>query len=199
MALVVRQADLLDQQTRGGGMLTVLTAVDHFQRHSQLYAGASLASVNFGRNFVVSGAQSTLQEIGERLDEVDVASLLLPVDHAFHSTGVDPIESEFRHYAQAVRSQGPHLPMYSAMRGREVKSLDAQYLWDVIRQPVDFYQLIGSLSRGEPIRFVDLGPAGTLSGFIKYGYGDRIAHAVSINQFGRNLETVQRLLSQLAT
>ncbi|SDY91487.1 malonyl CoA-acyl carrier protein transacylase [Lysobacter sp. yr284] len=198
MALVVRQAGLLDQQTRGGGMLTVLTSVDHFQRHPQLYTGAALASVNFGRNFVVSAAQDALQAIKQRLDEVDVASLLLPVDHAFHSAGVDPIEAEFRRHAQAVRSQAPRLPMYSAMRGREVEAFDAQYFWDVIRQPVDFHQLIGSLSQGEAIRFVDLGPTGTLSGFIKHGYGDRVAHAVSINQFGRNLETVQRLLGQLA-
>ena len=198
MALVVRQAGLLDEQTRGGGMLTVLTSVDHFQRHPQVYAGATLASVNFDRNFVVSASQDALQAIKARLDDEDVVSLLLAVDHAFHSAGVDPIETEFRRLAQSVRSRAPELPMYSAMRGREVEAFDEQYFWDVIRQPVDFHQLIGSLSERDAIRFIDLGPTGTLSGFIKHGYGDRIEHAVSINQFGRNLETVQRLLGQLS-
>lgn len=198
MTLVVRQARLLSEQTRGGGMLTVLTSVEHFERNPDLYAGAALASVNFGRNFVVSGPHAALVAVKDRLDANDVASLLLSVDHAFHSAAVDPIESDFRRLVGGVSRQTPRLPMYSAMRGHAVDSLDEQYFWDIIRRPVDFHGLVDSLSAQNDLRFVDLGPTGTLSGFIKHGFGNRVEHAASINQFGRNMETVSKLLADLA-
>ncbi|WP_211443796.1 ACP S-malonyltransferase [Collimonas humicola] len=201
MAMVICQARLLSEQTSGGGMLSVLTPVEHFERHPDVYRGGTLASVNFNDNFVVSGDQRTLLAIKERLDAQDIVSLLLSVDHGFHSAAVEPIETEFRRFLQKLPRQAPRLPIYSAMHGRAINVIDAfddQYFWDVLRQRVDFHKLMGSLSGQEGVRFVDLGPTGTLSGFIKYGFGNRVDHAVSINQFGKNMETVSKLLTRLS-
>src|SRR5262249_53416470 len=52
MAIVVQQARLLSQGAAGGGMLTVLSPVDHFERNPSLYAGSTLACVNYDKNFV---------------------------------------------------------------------------------------------------------------------------------------------------
>jgi len=198
MALVMHQAQLISEKAGGGGMLSVMTAVDHFERNPDLYEGATLASVNFERNFVVSASKEVLIAIKNRLDAQDITSALLPVDHGFHSVAMDPIESEFRQFVKNLPQQTPRLPIYSAMRGRELDGFDDQYFWDVLRRPVAFHQLIGSLSAQENFRFIDLGPTGTLSGFIKYGFGSRIDHSVSINQFGRNMETVSTLLNKLS-
>lgn len=61
-----------------------------------------------------------------------------------------------------------------------------------------FHKLVGEIDGSEAVRFVDLSPTGALSTFIKYGYGDRVAHAASMNQFGRDTATLSRLLSDLA-
>ncbi|AIY41032.1 Malonyl CoA-acyl carrier protein transacylase [Collimonas arenae] len=198
MAMVICQARLLSEQASGGGMLSVLTPVEHFERHADVYRGGTLASVNFSGNFVVSGDQRTLLAIKERLDAQEIVSLLLSVDHGFHSAAVEPIEAEFRRFLQSLPRQTPRLPIYSAMHGRAIDAFDDQYFWDVLRQRVDFYKLMGSLSGQEGVRFVDLGPTGTLSSFIKYGFGNRVDHAVSINQFGKNIETVSKLLTRLS-
>lgn len=198
MAMVICQARLLSEQTSGGGMLSVLTPVEHFERHTDVYRGGTLASVNFSGNFVVSGDQRTLLAIKERLDAQEIVSLLLSVDHGFHSAAVEPIEAEFRRFLQTLPRQTPRLPIYSAMHGRAIDTFDDQYFWDVLRRPVGFHQLMDGLSTQKGIRFIDLGPTGTLSGFIKYGFGDRVEHAVTINQFGKNLDTVSKLLTRLA-
>jgi acyl transferase domain-containing protein len=198
MALVMCQARLLSQQAMGGGMLTVMAPVAHFESHPQLYQGSTLASINFPGNFVVSADQATLQAIKQQLDTQDVAALLLPVDHGFHSTQVDPIKTQFLQFVQTLARKSPGVPLYSAMLGDAVTAFDDQYFWDVLRQRVDFHKLIGSLNEQDGVHFVDLGPTGTLASFIKYGFGNQIDHAVSINQFGKNLETVSKLLTKLS-
>lgn len=198
MALVVQQARLLSERAAGGGMLTVLSTVDHFERNPLLYAGSTLASVNYDQNFVVSGSHETLVRIKARLDDLAVVSVLLPVQHGFHSSLVDPIEAEFRQFVERVPTHAPRLPMYSAARVSAMEQPDGQFFWDVIRKKVDFHGLVEQMSRESNFRFVDLGPTGTLSTFIKYGFAGRVAHAASMNQFGKNLQTVSRLVTELS-
>jgi acyl transferase domain-containing protein len=179
-------------------MLTVLSPVDHFERNPSLYTGSTLASVNYDQNFVVSGSHETLVWIKARLDDLSVVSLLLPVQHGFHSPAVDPIEAEFRLFLERVPMHVPRLPIYSAARVGAMAKLDGQYFWDVIRKKVDFHGLLEQMSRGSDFRFVDLGPSGTLSTFVKYGFAGRVPHAACMNQFGKNLQTVSKLVAELS-
>lgn len=198
MALVVKQASLVREHAAGGGMLTILAPVEHRERHADLYAGTTLASVNFAQNFVVSGASATLAALKRRLDDQSVVSLLLPVAYAFHSPAVDPIGSEFRQFVGRIALRAPALPLYSAARGGAVQQCDAEYFWDVIRRTADFRRPVDAVMGDGACRFADLGPAGTLAAFIKHGYGNRIAHAPAMNQFGRNLQSASKLFADLA-
>ena len=92
------------------GCSSVLAPVDHYERHADLYAGTTLASVNFEQNFVVSAALPTLMALRPRLDAV---SMLLPVAHAFHSRAIDAIESQFKQFVSAIALQPPRLRFYS--------------------------------------------------------------------------------------
>lgn len=198
MAIVVQQARLLSEGATGGGMLTVLSSVDHFERNPSLYAGSTLACVNYDQNFVVSGSYETLIDIKAQLDELSVVSVVLPVQHGFHSPSVDPIEAQFRQFLERIPMQRPRLPMYSAARSDAVEHLDAQYIWDVVRNKVDFHGLLERMSRESDLHFVDLGPTGTLSTFIKYGFGSRLSHAAAMNQFGKDLQSINRLVTGLS-
>ena len=198
LAIIVQQARLLSERAPGGAMLTVLNPVDHFERNPSLYAGSTLAGVNYDQNFVVSGSHQRLVGIKARLDDLSVVSLLLPVRHGFHSPSVDPIEAEFRKFVQQVPMHAPELPLYSAARGGAIAQLDDEYFWDVIRKKADFHAIVAQMSRESDLHCVDLGPTGTLSTFIKYGFAGRVSHAICMNQFGRNLQTVQQLVAELA-
>lgn len=197
LGLVVRQASLVRQHASGGGMLTVLAPPEHVERHAALYAGTTLASVNFEQNFVVSGTQATLEALKRRLDGMSVVSLLLPVTHAFHSPAMDAIELDFRQHAAGIALHEPQLKVYSTACGGVPPRLDAGHFWSVIRGRADFRRTVDSVIADGPCRFVDLGPSGTLATFIKHGYGGRIPHAPAINQFGRNLQSVSKLFADL--
>lgn len=198
LQMVMRQAELVRERASGGGMLSVMTPVEHLRQHPQLYAGCILASVNFDGNFVISGEIGTLRALKTALDAESILSVLLPVEHSFHSPAMDAIESEFRRFLADIGIDAPNLPAYSAMSATRVERFDAEHFWNVIRRPVEFHKLVGEISDGESCRFIDLSPTGALSTFIKYGYGGRVAHAASMNQFGRDTATLSRLLSDLA-
>jgi malonyl CoA-acyl carrier protein transacylase len=198
MAMLVEQARLLKEGAAGGAMLMVLSPVDHFERNRSLYAGCTLASVNYDQNFVVSGNHQALTAIKARLDDLSVVSSLLPVQHAFHSGAVDPIEAQFRKLAEQVPTHAPQLPMYSAARMRAVEQCDAQYLWDVIRNKVDFHGLMRQMTGEHDCHCVDLGPTGTLSSFIKYGFAGRVPHTAAMNQFGKNLQSLSNAVAELS-
>jgi acyl transferase domain-containing protein len=197
MAALVHQAALVRDHAGGGGMLAVLAPADHHPRHPELYAGTALASLNFEQNFVVSGAAATLAALKRRLAQQSIVSMLLPVAHAFHSPAMDPMRCEFRQFLGRMAFRAPRLPMYSAASGGRLPAFDAEHAWRVIRGPADFRGCVDAALAGGPCRFVDLGPSGTLATFIKHGYAGRVAQAPAINAFGRNLQSVSKLIADL--
>lgn len=197
LQMVMHQAELVRERASGGGMLSVMTPVEHLHRHPQLYGECILASVNFDGNFVVSGDIAVLRALKRALDAESILAVLLPVEHSFHSPAMDAIEDEFRRFMAGIGIDMPNTPAYSSMSAARVERFDAEHFWNVIRRPVKFHELIGEIDGSEAVRFVDLSPTGALSTFIKYGYGDRVMHAASMNQFGRDTATLSKLLSDL--
>ncbi len=197
MNMVVCQASLLKEHAQDGGMLSVLSPVTHFHQHPEIYQGSELASINFQKNFVVSGERASLLAVKQRLSQQGIVSLLLPVEHAFHSSGVDTIEQAFCAFAHTLTCHPARLPVYSAMQGTSVERWESNRFWRVVREPADFYGLVNGMPGRENTCFIDLGPAGTLSTFLKYGFADRLQHRAAINQFGRNVETVSALVNSV--
>lgn len=198
MRAVVMQAALLKKKAPTGAMLSVISPQIHFVQNPEIYRESFVASVNFDKNFVVSGTLKALGTVKSRLDEVGVVSVMLPVEYAFHSPEIAGLENDFRETMAAVHMSEPHLPIYSSSAGGPLQRFDVDHYWDVIRKPVDFRRTIETISAQRNCRFVDLGPAGTLSSFIKHGFDDRIEHMATMNQFGRNSETLRDVVHRLA-
>jgi len=197
MALVVKQASLVGERVPEGGMLAILAPADHRERAPDLYAGTALADVSFAHGFTVSGPKAALAALRRRLDEQSIASLPLPAAHAFHSPAMDPIEPELRRFVGGIALRAPRIPVYSAARGGALGQCDAGHLWDAIRRPADFRRSVEAAVGDGECRFVDLGPSGTLAASIKHGHGGRLFQAPAIDQFGRDLQSLSRLLADL--
>jgi hypothetical protein len=50
-----------------------------------------------------------------------------------------------------------------------LSDLPGDYFWDAVRQPIRFRETTAQLERQGPRRYIDVGPAGTLATFLKYG------------------------------
>jgi len=66
-----------------------------------------------------------------------------------------------------------------------------------VREEIQFGKLISMvIDQTEPL-FVDLSPTGTLSNFIKYGFGKSVPSCYAMNQFGKDLQTIDNLVAGL--
>ena len=199
MQLVVRQARLFQTSARAGGMLSVLAPTEHFDSRPDIYQNTVIASINFACNFVISGGPEALAATTQRLNAESCVSVRLPVDYPFHSPLLQPVETAFLDLFDGIPIGSPTIPQYSSVTSGPLSRIDAAHYWNVTRERVDFHKAIAAVADElGPCRFVDLGPTGTLSGFIKHGFGDRLEHVASINQYGRNIETIGNAVGKLA-
>ena len=198
MRIVIRQAALFKAQADTGAMLSVLAPPTHFDAHRDLYRDTALASVNFDGNFVVSGSTAAIDAVTRGLDTDAIASVRLPVAYPFHSPMIDAVGGGFRAIFDGVALAMPQIPQYSSAIGGRLHGVDPAHFWTVTRQSVDFRAAISAIAAEGPCRFVDLGPSGTLAGFVRHGFGGRLDHVATINQFGRNAESLASAVGKLA-
>ncbi|WP_444944862.1 ACP S-malonyltransferase [Microbulbifer sp. ZKSA006] len=201
--LVLTQARLLQSHCREGGVLSVLDSADIFRRRSDIFLNATLGGVNFSNSFFVSGLDDELRDIKLNLNREEIASVRLPVRYGFHSDAIDSIRDEFLAYASGICVSHPIMPVYSTACTKKLNSdvmeSFASYLWNVVRNETNFNKLIeNAFNPKEDYTFVDLSPTATLSTFLKHGFGNGCQHDYAINPFGRNNETLEKLVSRLA-
>ncbi|WP_428240803.1 acyltransferase domain-containing protein [Gynuella sp.] len=202
LELVVRQAQILKQTCAEGSMITVMESPEFYRKRPDIFFRASLGGINYDGSFFVSGLADDLQRVLAALNSASVFSVQLPVRYGFHSSAIDPAESEFRNICRSVRLSRPQIPFYScALAGdvsRHVWDSSDEYLWRIPRGEAQFKTMVeNSFPNPERYTFIDLSATATLSGFLKYGFGDRYTHHFAINQFGRNLDSMATLLSQI--
>ena len=167
--LAVAQARLLDAHCRPGGMLAILDRPALVERQPELFAGCAVAAYNFDRHFVVAGPSDRLAALHDRLSREEIPTTLLPVSQAFHSPLMEPARAGFEALGESLCPERPRIALVSATAGGEIPGWQPGFLWEIARRPVRFHQTVQELARRGPLTFVDLGPAGTLANFVKYG------------------------------
>ncbi|PUA27230.1 MAG: [acyl-carrier-protein] S-malonyltransferase [Cellvibrio sp. 79] len=197
LRLVCMQARLLKEQAANGRMLAVLTNVADFSGNADDYAGASLACVNYQDNFIISGDHELIVQIRQRLEQRGVLTAILPVAHSFHSDHIDGIRADFIRQASEVAYTKPSINFYSASPQILSGDLNHENLWRAIREPVNFYNVISEIKNSKDYTFIDLSPTASLAAFMDRIFGKHERHRFAINQFGRNLETLNKLVADV--
>ena len=197
LRLTIRLGELMQSQSVSGGMLSVLAPLSHFDERPDLYRGTAMGSINFEKNFVISGDTEALDEAARKLRAESVISARLPVLYPFHSPLMAPLESPFVAAFDDIEIGAPATAQYSPASVGRLARPDASHFWRVTRDPVNFRDVVEAIVREGECRFVDLSPTGALSVFLKYGYGTRLKHVAAMNQFGRNVETLSAAVAHL--
>ncbi|HEY0195656.1 MAG TPA: acyltransferase domain-containing protein, partial [Kofleriaceae bacterium] len=202
LAAVAAQARMLRERC-AGCLLSVLAAPALFDQRRDVFDGLALAGVNFAGNFVVSGAPARLDAAQAALDRLGHVAVRLPVRHGFHGPLVDAIRGELIAHAAQIRPRPARLPIYSACYAGVLPPATterwADYLWDVVREPIRFAELMAhAFSAPDDLYFVDLSASGSFANFLKHSYGARFRAAPVINQFGHNTATLDRLRHELS-
>jgi bacillaene synthase trans-acting acyltransferase len=168
LTAVLRQAMAFEERCEPGGMIAVLA--DPARRaEGFLSLGSELAAVNFSSHFVVSARRRELAVIEAALRQEALSYQRLPVSFPFHSRWIDRAKVPFDAFMQSIRYKQGRLPLVCCQQMASLSDLSADYFWDVVRHQIRFAETAARLEREGARRYIDVGPAGTLATFLKYG------------------------------
>ncbi|MGA8164060.1 MAG: acyltransferase domain-containing protein [Waddliaceae bacterium] len=201
----LKQAELIVEHCPQGGMTAVLGPPSLYWESTVLHDLVHFAGENFANHFMISGLLQSLKQAEKFLRSLNVNCQALPLSYAFHSSGIIKAKKPFESFCKNITPStiNPTTPLISGLRGKELKRLPDNYLWDVVFEPISFRQTIMQELEGEEEKFyVDLGPSGTLATFVKYNLNSETSQSKSIplltpfHNGEKNLSLLQKIIGQ---
>lgn len=186
---------LTNEKTKPANMLAIMGSKSIITDFPDVFLNCWLTAENFSDNFVVSALPNTIKDLHEILKKKNIMSQILPVNYGFHTELIDPIEEDFKKLVKNIHISPTRIPVISSLKEGIVRELDGDYLWKAIRYPVNFEQTVKRIEQTGDYIFIDVGPSGTLSTFVKYILSPN-SFSISIqtiNQFGRDLSAIEKL------
>jgi natural product biosynthesis luciferase-like monooxygenase protein len=167
MELVAERARLmLQHSSRQGAMAVIHADKDALLENLDPWKeNVSIAAFNGPRNVVVSGEEGAIQSVLESMELKHVVCERLRVTHAFHSSLMDAVREPFEQAAKDITFRSPRIPMVSNLTGRifETGTVPDHHYWSRhMREPVQFFQGIRTLSTQGCNVFLEIGPSASL-------------------------------------
>ncbi|MBO9357394.1 SDR family NAD(P)-dependent oxidoreductase [Bordetella petrii] len=188
---VIFHRSRLQGTTKGQGCMTAVGidggSAQALLAELQLTDALCVAGFNSGRGATLAGDPAAMATVEAVLGERQVFYKRLDLDYAFHSAAMDPIRAGLRKTLANLAPQAGHTPFYSTIAGHAIdgESLDAEYWWRNVREPVRFQHAVDALvASGENI-YIEIGPHPVLRSYIN----DSLATA---ERKGRVLLTASR-------
>jgi len=150
-----------------GTMLSVALPVGELQAMVSGRAGrVAIGAINSPRSAVLSGKAEDISVMGDELTSRGVPLRKVRVEYAFHSALMDPARRPLEKALANIRTNRPHLPLFSTVTGDESGEgdWDAAYWWRNIRQPVLFSATIARMLERGYRTFLEVGPHPVLGG-----------------------------------
>lgn len=204
IGFVVDYARLIEAESPPATMLAVVDVPDIETRYADLLTGCWVTARNFDRHLVVTGPVAAIQRLRDALTRDGALHQVLAVKYGFHTEMQQPLEASFMAMAEKLDFKPLRTPMVSCLDGSvyddrtDVQSWPRR-LWATYRHPVAFDATVrGLLDRGD-FHFMEVGPSGTLSTFVKYLVPTGSASTFSdvINPFGRDEKTYRTALERI--
>ena len=204
LTFAIEYAKLIEAESPPATMLAVIDVPDLERRYADRLERCWVTARNFDRHMVVTGPPASIRTLREVLSGDGVANQVLAVKYGFHTEMQQPLESRFLELARRQDFQPLRIPFVSCCDGA-VYDRDTdpgvwpQRLWSTFRHPIAFDATVrGLLQRGD-FHFVDVGPSGTLSTFVKYliPAGRGASFGEVINPFGRDVQTCAGALGRM--
>ncbi|WP_338770036.1 SDR family NAD(P)-dependent oxidoreductase [Massilia sp. METH4] len=164
-----------------GGMLSIGGGAAEARRF--LGGEIELAAVNSPRASVVSGPLEAIATLEADLDAAGIGCRKLQTSHAFHSAMMRPLAAEFRAAVAAAAPRSPALPVVSNVTGTwltAAEATDPDYWVRHLLSPVLFQAGVETLVADGCGFFVEAGPSGVLSTFVRHTVGTAAGKPVAV-------------------
>lgn len=153
---------------------------------------------NLPNHFVISGLVDDVSRIKLTLDRKGVVSQILPVNIGFHTKLINQVESQVKSAFSKIEIRPSCSRMVSCYHQDVIERFDSNHFWNAVRHPVEFRTTLSNLLLKDDYTFIDVGPSGTLSTFVKYTLEENTTSMALevMNHFGNNLQTLSKVLTE---
>jgi acyl transferase domain-containing protein/surfactin synthase thioesterase subunit/acyl carrier protein len=178
-ALVAARARLMQQLPRGGAMLAVQATEEEIRAElAELDGAVDVAAVNGPSSVVISGDIEPVLALGARFAQRNRRTRRLTVSHAFHSSHMDGMLTEFAGVAKGLTYRPPRIPVVSDVTGRiatDDEITTGDYWVRHVRETVRFADVVRTLDEAGTGTYLELGPDGTLTALVRATLDDAFA------------------------
>jgi bacillaene synthase trans-acting acyltransferase/trans-AT polyketide synthase/acyltransferase/oxidoreductase domain-containing protein len=196
--LVREHAAMFETSLAEGAMIAVFAAAETIAADPELADSVAVSAVNAPTHVVLSLPLARVAALTAALDRRRLTWARLPVRVGFHSWLVEPVERRYRVLLDDRMFAPPRLPVFSCATAAPVARFDTQHFWRVTRGAIRFQDTVAALGPLDGSLLLDVGPSGTLAAFVRLCAGPQAPALPAINQFGRDLKTLDAIMERLA-
>ncbi len=158
-------------KTRGtGGMAAIELAPEALESLLvETSVSAEIAGYNGPTSLTLSGLDDELLKLKPYCKKNKILFKKLDLEYPFHSSLMDPVETEIRANLKHLSPQTDHGTFISTVTGTVLNGdhLNAAYWWDNIRKPVQFHAAVEQAWEEGCRAFIEIGPKAILGGYLK--------------------------------
>ncbi len=201
LRLIIKQAEYLECYCETGGMIAILHNPVLYYETPFIFKKSELVSINYDEHFVISSSKANLSEIKEYLDKNNVSHHVLDVSYAFHSEGINKAGKYYTEFLKEKRFNRTHIPYMSCVYGDFTDMIPKDFFWQVVRKPILFQKAIDKMEESGAKAYVDVGPGGTLAGFVKRYIGKGAMSEVypTMTPFPTEMKNLNVILDKFCT
>jgi acyl transferase domain-containing protein/NADPH:quinone reductase-like Zn-dependent oxidoreductase/acyl carrier protein len=169
-AFIACHRSRLQQKVAGEGtMLAVALSESQLQQFVSRDHHVAVAAYNAPKSLTLSGSPADLDDIARRLSAEAIFNRFVPVEVAYHSHHMDPLETDFRSVLGEVDPRRPERVLYSTTRGARLThaSHNGHYWWENARRPVLLQPALENAIAEGYTAFVEIGPHPVLASSIR--------------------------------
>ncbi|KAA1246061.1 acyltransferase domain-containing protein [Aquimarina sp. RZ0] len=165
----IEQAKSIINSNIEGGMLVIINQDKGFVENICTKYSLFLAAHNFEDHFTISGMLQNISACQSELEEYNIQFFRLAVQVPFHSPLIPESLNNFRYYMNIISPLNkPKLKFISGSRCKEVDvKISQDYFSEVVTVTTNYPKLIDYVESKGTCLYIDLGPSGTGSNFVK--------------------------------
>jgi acyl transferase domain-containing protein len=151
-----------------GRMAVVVGPLEQVQELAASAQGVEIAAYNSPRTFTLAGPTDSIKQIGSLARKRRIVFRQLDLDYPFHCALVDCVRDPLLRDLRGLKPNPTQIPFVSTVTGEvaEGASLDAEYWWRNVREPVRFSAALELAARNGARVFTEIGPRSVLLSFI---------------------------------
>lgn len=185
---VIDQARAVEAHCEPGAMVAVMGEPAACLT-PELLSVCELGARNFATHSVISLPAANLPAVERHLRQHGVVFQRLPVNYAFHSRWIEAARLPCQQALGGLHIREGNISLVCCATGDSLRALPGNHFWSAVREPILFHQALHRIESQGHHRYIDVGPAGTLATFLKYGLpaGSRSSVHQVMAPFGSDL------------